>query len=209
VDNHHFQRLIYEVLNHNPTEQDITRFFQRFQDALTRRRLSLKGITTDGSSLYPGPIAQVFGPVRHPLCEFHVIAELNKAVLKAVSKVRRQLKATLPKLDRGRPAKADRKRAARKKRIEAKISDLFDHRCLLVQHHLTAAERKTLQRITRGRPQLRTLRQIVDEVYRLSTAAAGPTPRWPSWLGCAGGSPGSRSSARHSRSCSRRTWTRP
>ena len=167
VDNRHFQRLIYEVLDHNPTEQDITRFFQRFRAALDQRGLSLKGITTDGSRLYPTPIAQVFGPVRHQLCEFHVIAELNKAVLKAVAKVRRQLKANLPKFGRGRPSPANRKLAARKKRIESKITGLFDNRHLFVQHHLTAAEQKTFRRITRGLPQLRTLRQIVDEVYRL------------------------------------------
>jgi len=38
---------------------------------------------------------------------------------------------------------------------------------LLVQHHLTAAQEKTLRRITRGQSALRTLRQIMDEVYRL------------------------------------------
>jgi hypothetical protein len=167
VDNHHFQRLIYEVLDHNPTEQDTTRFFQRFRAALDQRGLSLKGITTDGSPLYPTPIAQVFGPVRHQLCQFHVIAELNKAVLKAVAKVRRRLKANLPKFGRGRPSPANRKLAARKKRIESKITGLFDNRHLFVQHHLTAAQQKTFRRITRGLPQLRTLRQIVDEVYRL------------------------------------------
>ena len=167
VDNHRFQRLIYEVLDHNPTEQDISRFFQRFKAELDKRGLKLNGITTDGSPLYPTPIAAVFGAVSHQVCEFHVIAELNKAVLKAIAKVRRQLKATLPKLGRGRPSQANRKLAARKKRIERKITDLFDNRHLFVQHHLTPAERRTLQRITRGLPDLRTLRQIVDEVYRL------------------------------------------
>src|SRR3989304_993634 len=167
VDNHRFKRLIYEVLDHNPTEEDITRFFTRFQEALKARGLGLQGITTDGSPLYPSPIAKVFGSVRHQVCQFHVIAELNKAVLKTVAKVRRQLKATLPKIGRGRPSRANRKRAARKKRIESKITDLFDHRHLFVQHHLTPTERKTLQRITRGQPGLRTVRQIVDEAYRL------------------------------------------
>jgi hypothetical protein len=167
VDNHRFRRLIYEVLDHDPTEQDITRFFERFQEALSRRGLALNGITTDGSGLYPTPIQQVFGQVPHQLCEFHVIAELTKAVLKAVAKVRRKLKATLPKFARGRPSKAQRRLAARKKRIARKITDLFDHRHLFVQHHLTGGERKTLQRITRGLPELRSLRQVMDEVYRL------------------------------------------
>ena len=167
MDNHRFKRLIYEVLDHNPTEEDIAAFFTRFRDALKARGLSLKGITTDGSQLYPTPIAQVFGAVPHQVCQFHVIAEINKAVLKAVAKVRRQLKAALPKLGRGRPSAGNRKLTARKKRIQQKITDLFDNRHLFVQHHLTPTERTTLQRITRGQPQLRTLRQIVDEVYRL------------------------------------------
>ncbi len=167
VDNHRFKRLVYEVLDHNPSEEDITAFFTRFRDVLTARGLSLKGITTDGSQLYPTPIAQVFEAVHHQVCQFHVIAEINKAVLKAVAKARRQLKAALPKLGRGRPSAASHKLATRKKRIEARITDLFDHRHLFVQHHLTPAERKTFQRITRGHPELRVLRQIVDETYRL------------------------------------------
>src|SRR5207247_9429749 len=51
--------------------------------------------------------------------------------------------------------------------LEQKIRDLFDHRHLFVRHQLTASERATLQRITRGLPQLRALREIMDEVYRL------------------------------------------
>jgi hypothetical protein len=168
VDNHTFKRLLYEVLDHDPKEEDMTRFFQRFQEALTARGLSLRGITTDGSALYPTPILQVFGSsVPHQICQFHILAELNKAVLQAVAKVRRDLKATLPKIGRGRPSQAHRRLAARKKRIESKIADLFAHRHLFVQRHRTAAERKTLQRITRGRPDLRALRQIVEEAYRL------------------------------------------
>lgn len=167
VDNRRFTRLIYEVLDRNPTQDDITKFFTRFQEVLMTRGLSLKGITTDGSPLYPTPIAHVFGAVPHQVCQFHVIADINKAVLKAVAKVRRQLKVTLPQLGRGRPAAAHRMLAARKKRLEAKIADLFDNRHLFVQRHMTAAERNTLQRITRGQPQLRILRRIVDEVYSL------------------------------------------
>jgi len=167
VDNHRFKRLIYQVLDHDPTEEDITRFFTRFQTILKARGLTLLGITTDGSPLYPSPIANVFGPVRHQVCQFHVLAEFNKAVLKAVAKVRRHLKAARPTLGRGRPSRANRRLAARKKRIQAKITDLFDHRHLFVQRHLTPTEQKTLRRITRGHPALRTLRQIMDEVYRL------------------------------------------
>jgi Transposase len=168
VDNRTFKRLLYQVLDHDPTHKDIEAFFGRFHAALLARGLTLKGITTDGSALYPEPIATVFGQVPHQLCTFHVLKELTKAVLGAVAKLRKSLAATAPKLGRGRPAsKAARLAARRKKRIERKVGDLFEHRYLFVRHHLTASERKTLMRITRGQPQLRSLRGLMEEVYRL------------------------------------------
>lgn len=168
VDNRTFKRLMYEVLDHSPKQTDIAAFFRRLHAALQARNLTLHGITTDGSTLYPGPISEVFGKVPHQICEFHVIAELTKAVLRAVAKVRKKLAATMPKLPRGRPSSMAGKRAVRaKKRVADKIADLFDHRHLFVQHELTLAEHKTLLRISRGQPQLRALRQIMDDVYRL------------------------------------------
>ena len=168
VDNRTFKRLLYQVLGHDPTRKDIEAFFGRFQAALKTRGLALKGITTDGSALYPEPIATVFGQVPHQLCTFHVLKEVTKAVLGAVAKLRKGLAAAAPKLGRGRPAsKAARRAARRKKRIEQKVGDLFEHRYLFVRRHLTDSERKTLTRITRGQPQLRSLRGPMEEVYRL------------------------------------------
>jgi hypothetical protein len=51
--------------------------------------------------------------------------------------------------------------------IQPKIGDLFAQRYLFVQHDLTPAQRRTVHHITRGVPQLRTLRTIMEEVYRL------------------------------------------
>ena len=168
VDNRTFRRLTYEVLDHDPVHADIERLFRTFQAALQNRGLVLRGITTDGSGLYPEPISQVFGDVPHQLCEFHVIKELTKAVLHAGAKVRKELAARKPTLGRGRPSSAAARKAAReRKRIEKKVGDLFQHRYLFVQHTLTPAQRRTLIRITRGRAELRTLREIMDEVYRL------------------------------------------
>ncbi|HUE74590.1 MAG TPA: transposase [Pirellulaceae bacterium] len=168
VDNRTFRRITYEVLDHDPTHADIERFFRRFRSLLEERGLALKGITTDGSNLYPQPISKVFGNVPHQVCEFHVIKELTKAVLRAVARIRKELAATKPKLGRGRPSSAAARQAARcRKRIDQKVGDLFEHRYLFVRHDLTAAQRRTLQRITRGRPELRTLREIMDQVYRL------------------------------------------
>jgi hypothetical protein len=168
VDNRTFRRLTYEVLDHDPTHADMERFFRTFQEALQKRNLELRGITTDGSALYPEPISTVFGDVPHQLCEFHVIKELTKAVLRALAKIRKELAATKPKLGRGRPTSpAARLAARRRKRIDEKVGNLFQHRYLFVQHSLTQAQRRILSRISRGRPELRTLRDIMDEVYRL------------------------------------------
>ena len=167
VDNHTFRRIIYEVLDHDPSHADMTQFFRRFQEALDARGLSLAGITTDGSALYPVPITDVFGEVPHQICEFHVLADLTKAVLKAVAKVRKSLAARMPKLGRGRPSKAAKRLSRRRKRIQAKIADLFQHRHLFVQHGLRSREKRRLTRITKGLPQLGALRDIMNEVYRL------------------------------------------
>jgi hypothetical protein len=65
VDNRTFKRLSYQVLDHDPTHTDITALFRRFRAALDTRGLTVCGITTDGSPLYPEPIAAVFGEVPH------------------------------------------------------------------------------------------------------------------------------------------------
>lgn len=167
VDNRTFKRLFYQVLEHDPTRDEVTAFFQSFQFVLQARQLSVRGITTDGSPLYPGAIQAVWGAVPHQICEFHVLKELNLAILRAGAQVRKQLAAQLPTVGRGRPSGAKRKLVQQRQRLQQKIRDLFEHRYLFVQHHLSDAEHATLLRITRGLPQLRVLRAIMDEVYRL------------------------------------------
>jgi hypothetical protein len=167
VDNRTFKRLFYQVLAHDPAQADITAFFQAFRAHLDRRGLKVHAITTDGSSLYPGAIAAVFGAIPHQICQFHVLADLSKAVLHAVAGVRKGLAIRQPKLKRGRPTKQNRPLVRQRQRLQAKIADLFTYRYLFVQRHLTPSERETLHRITRGLPHLRTLRDIMDEVYRL------------------------------------------
>lgn len=167
VDNQTFKRLFYQVLDHAPDQADLVAFFLRFQQVLHVRQLAVRGITTDGSPLYPTAIEQVFGAVPHQICEFHILKELNHAILRAVAQVRKKLATQQPKLGRGRPSGAKRKLAQQRQRLQQKIADLFEHRYLFVQRHLSDAERATLQRITRGFPHLRTLREIADEIYRL------------------------------------------
>jgi hypothetical protein len=116
----------------------------------------VRGSTTDVSALYPRAIAEIFGPVPRQVCEFHVLADLSWAVLRAVAKVRKTLAAPKPKLPRDRPSKYTRALDRKAKRLEQKtrtcsavgagVGDLFQHRYLFVQGALSPSEQKTLQR---------------------------------------------------------------
>jgi len=145
VDNRRYKRILYAVLDHDPTHDDITAFLGRLKTALAERALTLQGITTDGSALYPEPIRTVFGAVAHQICTFHVLKELTQGVLRAVAKERARLTKSKPKLKRGRPSskeKAARRLVRKSKQIQEKISDLFQHRFLLVKRRLKLSERK-------------------------------------------------------------------
>jgi hypothetical protein len=169
VDARRQRRLLYEVLDHNPTQVDILYFLARLHDHIKARGQAVRGITTDASSLYPVPIALALGDVPHQVGEFHILKELTKAVLHVVARLRKRLAAQVPPLPRGRPkdtAAAQRLRQ-QARALARRVAELFDERHLFVRHHLSAGQRATLSRLTRGQPQLRALRAIMEEVYRL------------------------------------------
>jgi hypothetical protein len=170
VDKRQYKRVLYEVLDHDPSHGDIEAFLGRLKTALDDRELELKGLTTDGSALYPEPIRTVFGDVPHQLCTFHVIKDLTTGVLKAVAQERERLGKSKPKLKRGRPSSKEKeaRRLARKsKDIQQKISELFQNRSLFVKRRLKPSERKRLMQIARGLPHLRKLREIMEHIYAL------------------------------------------
>jgi len=169
VDNRSFRRLAYRVLEHDPTKEDVRSFLADFKAALAGRGLSLLGITTDGSSLYPEPLAELWPDVPHQVCRFHVLKEITKSVLHALARVRKELAQQVPSQSRGRPRQdaPSRRRARRAARLKERIGDLFEHRHLFVRRKLTGAQQRRLHTITRGLPQLRRLRALMDEVYRL------------------------------------------
>jgi hypothetical protein len=118
---------------------------------LSARALTLFGVTTDGSALSPEPLLEVFGDVPHHICEFHIGADVAKAVLGAVASARKALAAKQPTWGKGRPSTPAAKQAARtKKRLAAPGAALFASRHLFVQRHLNKTERKTLWRVSRG-----------------------------------------------------------
>src|SRR5205823_3499220 len=102
------------------------------------------------------------------LCQFHVVQDIGKAVVKAVSSERKRLAAQQPTLPRGRPSTKAAKQAARtKKRLAAQRAALFASRSLFVQRHVNKTQRKTLWRVSRRLPQLQALRAIMEQVYAL------------------------------------------
>lgn len=167
VDNRRYNRLAFSVLDHKPTHKDVRVFLSAFKAELDKRGLVVRGITTDGSSLYPKVLKKLWPGVRHQMCRFHILMEITKAVLRALAKLRKERKAQIPKQKRGRPRKTDKAQTRRIKRLKQRVARLFEHRHLFVKHHLSAAEKKVLKKQMRGQPQLRALRAIMDEVYRL------------------------------------------
>ncbi len=167
VDNRRYNRLAFAVLDHDPTHDDIRVFLKEVRISLNVRELVVQGITTDGSSLYPKPLQEVWPSVPHQVCEFHVLKEITKAVLHALAKLRKHLTDEIPEQPRGRPSKQRQTQARVIARKQQRVSDLFTNRHLFVRHYLSGAQKELLQRLTRGLRQLRTLRAIMDEVYRL------------------------------------------
>jgi len=167
VDNRRYNRLAFRVLDHDPTQDDLRDFLRWFKGQLDERGLTARGITTDGSALYPEVLKELWPGARHQLCEFHVIKEIIKAVLHALAALRKGLAAQIPKRPRGRPSKGQQPLSRQVKRLKRRVAELFEHRYLFVRRQLGQAQRQRLRKLTRGLPQLRRLRGIMDEVYRL------------------------------------------
>jgi hypothetical protein len=166
VDNRRCNRLAFRALDRDPTGDDVRAWLKGLKGQLDKRGMKVRGVTTDGSSLYPEVLKELWPEARHQLCEFHVKKEITKAVLHALAVLRKELTAKVPKLPRGRPSK-EQPLAREAKRQRQRVAELFEHRYLFVRHQLSQAQRQQVRQLTRGRPQLRRLRAIMDEVYRL------------------------------------------
>jgi hypothetical protein len=139
VDNRRYHRLAFAVLDQDPTQDDIRTFLAELKGQLEKRGLVLRGITTDGSQLYPKVLQELWPDVPHQLCAFHVLKEITKAVLHALAKLRKEMTARIPKQPRGRPSKEQQGAARKVARWKQRVADLFEHRHLFVRHHLSAA----------------------------------------------------------------------
>lgn len=167
VDNRRLKRLIYQVSGHEPEDKDITAFLCRLETALERHKAALGRGTTDVSPVSPDLFRAVFDDLPHQACQCQIFQKITKANFCAVAKVRKKLTTRRPAVKQGQLSTPAIKRAVRQRgRLQQKITDLFEHRHLSVEHDSTTADRGTSQHVTRGLAQLRMLRAAIEEVCR-------------------------------------------
>jgi transposase-like protein len=153
---------------------------RRFLGNLQAHRLSPKVVITDGSSLYPQLLAELWPTAQHQLCVFHVLQDVNRHVLDAVKRLRRELSRRGNggrKRRRGRPTKAQA-RSRKRKPLSAKerAHFVFKHRYLITKRrdNLSPQDEKNLATICQYLPGLRTLRTFVDRIHGLFEVRQSP-----------------------------------
>ena len=152
------KRMAFQISDEG-TEEETRRFFVYLREM----GLSVKGVTTDGSPLYPKVIAEVFPGAKHQVCRFHILKEINLLVLRALAGFRKSLPKP-PRRKRGRPKKGEERQPTPAEILRRKI---WENRYLWVHKELTASQHQRLRSICRRQPLLRALRELVDLVYNL------------------------------------------
>jgi hypothetical protein len=133
-------------------------------------------VVTDGSSLYPAVLAELWPRSRHQLCIFHVLKDINQKVLDAVRRARRDLARrgrAGRKRRRGRRTQAQQARARRRgPTAKEKAHFVWKHRYLIVKRTEELGKQgwNDLVRMFEYLPELRTLWQFVRDVYQLFEA---------------------------------------
>jgi hypothetical protein len=138
-------------------------------------------VVTDGSSLYPAVLAEVWPRARHQLCVFHVLMDINAKVLDAVKRLRRQ-KARQGNAGR-KPRKGRPRQGAKKRRgptAKDKAHFVFKHRHLIVKRreNLSAREKEDLRTMLEYVPALGVLRRFTDRLLRLFEAEQSERQAW-------------------------------
>jgi len=154
----------------------------RFLRQLRDHGLLPRVVVTDGSGLYPALLAVIWPEAEHQLCVFHVEKDINKLVLDAVRRVRRELERRGRrgrKRRRGRPKKGTKTRR-RQERLREQAKYVYKNRFLIVKRreHLTAAEQRELAKLLEYAPVLGVLRAFVDEVYGLFERGQTEASAW-------------------------------
>jgi Transposase len=146
---------------------------RRFLRNLARWGFQPEVVISDGSSLYPELLAEIWPAAQHQLCVFHLLRDVLNQVLAAVRRGQRaqaRRGRAGRKRRRGRPRK--RHQARRRHRgptAREKAAFVWKHRFLIVKRraNLTPAEQEDVQQLWAYLPELRTLWSFSQSRYRL------------------------------------------
>jgi transposase-like protein len=157
---------------------------RRFLKNLKDWGLNPEVVVTDGSSLYPAVLAEVWPDAQHQLCVFHVLQDINADILDGVKRLRRH-KARQGHA--GRKPKGRRARGAKQRRRGPTAKDkahfVFKRRHLIVKRreNLSAGEKKDLATMLEYIPGLRVLRRFADRIYALLSEEQSEEQAWRRW----------------------------
>jgi transposase-like protein len=157
---------------------------RRFLKNLRTWGLQPRVVVSDDSPLYPKVLAELWPQAEHQLCVFHVLKNINKLVLDALRRLRNHLSRkgnSGRRKRRGRKSKAQKARQQRRgPSAKEKSKFIFKHRFLIVQRRedFSAADQKNLRQMQQYLPELATLREFVDRVYRLLSLEQSEHQAW-------------------------------
>src|SRR5262249_7610174 len=162
----------------------------RFLANLKAWGLAPRAVVTDGSSLYPALVAELWPQAKHQLCVFHVLRDVNDLILKAVRRLRRGLARrgnAGHQPPRGGRAPAPRggraQRATRRRRgptAKEKAAFVFRHRHLIVKRieALGKAGWDDLVQMFEYLPELRVLWRFASDMRDLFAEGLSPQTAW-------------------------------
>jgi hypothetical protein len=167
----------FALVSHNDQEH-----MGRFLRQLQAHGFIPEVVVTDGSSLYPALLAEMWPSAAHQLCVFHVLKDINDEVLDAVRRIRREMQRRGRrgrKRKLGRPKKGTT-RQRRQRKLRDKADFVYKHRYLIVKRaeKLTAQQRKDLAQMLEDAPSLRVVQAFVAEVYRLFERGQTEATAW-------------------------------
>jgi transposase-like protein len=157
---------------------------RRFLKNLKTAGLSPNVVVTDGSSLYPTVLAELWSDCRHQLCVFHILKDINELIVAAVRRLARAMARRGNggrKRRRGRPSKAQQAaRAAAGPNNKEKAGFIVKHRFLIVKksHELTEQQWANLRQLFTYLPVLETLWHFAHEVRDLFDAKGRVQTLW-------------------------------
>jgi Transposase len=169
----------FALVNRNDADH-----MRRFLKNLKTWGLEPKVVVTDGSTLYPALLAQLWPAARHQLCVFHLLKDINDLILQAVRRLAHALKRrgnAGRRRQRGRPSKAQQAaRALAGPTVKEKAGFILKHRFLIVKKtgDLDKQQWDNLIGMFDYLPQLRTLWHFACAVRGLFEKEARVQTLW-------------------------------